>query len=70
MARAGDKVDTDLLVSDLVESNLSRGLQVKHPVCFDCFDKLLTKLDGKMKEQKDQQTIFSHQLMQLEKEIK
>ena len=39
----GEKTDTDLLVRDLIESNMRErgGLQVKYPVCFSCFDKIL-----------------------------
>ena len=36
----GDKVDSDLHVRDIVESNIEEtgGLQVKYPICFGCFD--------------------------------
>ena len=68
MSRAGDQVDADLLVKDLVESNLESGLQIKYPVCFDCFDKILSLLDLKMKEQQDKSNVFANQLRQLEEE--
>ena len=40
-SQVGEKTDSDLLVKDLVESNEQGGLQVKYPVCFACFDKIL-----------------------------
>jgi len=37
-------------VRDLIESNIAEqgGLQVKYPVCFACFDKILEQLDEKI----------------------
>ena len=42
-SQVGEKTDSDLLVRDLIESNIAEqgGLQVKYPVCFACFDKIL-----------------------------
>ena len=50
-SKVGNTVDRDLHIRDIVESNLEEhGLQVKYPVCFECFDKILTNLDEKTKE--------------------
>ena len=50
-SKVGDRVDRDLHIKDIVESNLEeQGLQVKYPVCFECFDKILANLDEKTKE--------------------
>ena len=56
----GEKTDTDLLVKDLIESNIKErgGLQIKYPVCFSCFDKILDQLDDKIKEKEEERVIY------------
>jgi hypothetical protein len=50
-SRAGDKIDTDLHVRDIVQSNIDKGLQIKYPICFDCYDRILENLNDKIGEQ-------------------
>lgn len=59
-SQVGEKTDSDLLVRDLVESNISEqgGLQVKYPVCFACFDKVLDQLDGKIAEKESERILY------------
>ena len=59
-SQVGEKTDSDLLVRDLVESNISEqgGLQVKYPVCFACFDKILDQLDDKIKEKEEDRVLY------------
>ena len=56
----GEKTDSDLLVKDLIESNIGEqgGLQVKYPVCFACFDKILEQLDEKIKSKEEERVIY------------
>ena len=63
-SQVGEKTDSDLLVRDLVESNISEqgGLQVKYPVCFACFDKVLDHLDTKIQEKEQERINYSSQL--------
>ena len=63
-SQVGEKTDTDLLVRDLIESNISEqgGLQVKYPVCFDCFDKILDQLDDKIVEKEKERATYGQQL--------
>jgi len=69
-SKAGDRVDRDLHIRDIVESNLEEnGLHVKYPVCFECFDKILANLDEKTKEKENQSQIYSQQLNQLEQDL-
>ena len=69
-SKAGDRVDRDLHIRDIVESNLEEnGLQVKYPVCFECFDKILANLDEKTKEKENQSQIYGQQLNQLEQDL-
>ena len=59
-SQVGEKTDSDLLVRDLIESNISEqgGLQVKYPVCFTCFDKILEQLDEKIKEKEEERIVY------------
>jgi len=59
-SQVGEKTDSDLLVRDLVESNISEqgGLQVKYPVCFACFDKILEQLDEKIGEKEEERILY------------
>ena len=50
LSKVGDRVDIDLHIKDIVESNLEDGIRVKYPVCFECFDRILVNVDGKIKE--------------------
>ena len=51
-------------IKDIVESNLEeQGLQVKYPVCFECFDKILANLDEKTKEKEAQSQVYSKQIV-------
>ena len=70
-SQVGEKTDTDLLVKDLVESNISEqgGLQVKYPVCFACFDKILEQLDDKIVEKEKERATYGQQLQQLEQDL-
>ena len=56
------------MVKDLIESNIGEqgGLQVKYPVCFACFDKILEQLDEKIKNKEEERVIYDQQLHQLE----
>ena len=58
-----------MLVRDLVESNIQSGLQVKYPVCFACFDKVLEQLDDKIGEKEEERVMYSQQLKQLEQDL-
>ena len=50
-SKFGDRTDRDLHVRDLIEKDLAdQGLQVKYPVCFECFDKILANIDEQTKE--------------------
>ena len=63
-SKVGDRVDRDLHIKDIVESNLEeQGLQVKYPVCFECFDKILANLDEKTKEKEAQSQVYSKQIV-------
>ena len=70
-SQVGEKTDSDLLVRDLIESNIAEqgGLQVKYPVCFACFDKILEQLDGKIKDKEEERIIYDSQLLQLEQDL-
>ena len=67
--KMGDRVDTDLHVRDLVQSNLDKGLQIKFPICFDCFDRILMNVDESIKDQSVSIKTYSEQLGLLEKEL-
>lgn len=56
----GEKTDSDLLVRDLIESNVTEqgGLQVKYPVCFACFDKILEQLDEKIQNKEEERITY------------
>lgn len=58
--RAGG-VHSDLLVKDIIEGNwdTTQGLQVKYPVCFDCFDKILASIDEKIAAKEQERITFS-----------
>ena len=60
-SKMGDKVDSDLHVRDIVESNIeeSGGLQVKYPICFNCFEKILSNLDEKIAEKVQERSVYS-----------
>lgn len=60
-SKLGDKVDSDLHVRDIVDSNIeeSGGLQVKYPICFSCFDKILSNLDEKIQEKVAERKVYS-----------
>jgi len=60
--KMGDRVDTDLHVRDLVLSNLDKGLQIKFPICFDCFDRILMNIDESIKDQSVSIKTYSEQL--------
>lgn len=70
-SQVGEKTDSDLLVRDLIESNVAEqgGLQVKYPVCFACFDKILEQLDDKIKEKEEERVTYGQQLLQLEQDL-
>ena len=59
-SQVGEKTDSDLLVKDLIESNISEqgGLQVKYPVCFACFDKILEQLGDKISEKENERATY------------
>ena len=61
--RKGDRVDTELFVKDLVQSNLDDGLQMKYPICFDCYDKILANLNEIYREQSSSMANYSEQLL-------
>lgn len=61
--RKGDRVDTELYVKDLVQSNLDDGLQMKYPICFDCYDKILANLNEIYREQSSSMANYSEQLL-------
>jgi hypothetical protein len=66
MTGLGEKVDSQLLVRDLVDSNIASGLQLSHPICFECFDKILGQMDSKIKDQKDECDQYTKHLLELE----
>jgi len=59
-SQVGEKTDSDLLVRDLIESNVGEqgGLQVKYPVCFACFDKILEQLDEKIATKEEERITY------------
>ena len=70
MQAVGESKNTDLLVRDLVESTTKSGLQLHHPICFDCFDKILGHLDEKIKDQESEKKLYAESLALLESEIR
>lgn len=68
-SKVGDKVDTDLHVRDLVMSNLDKGLQIKFPICFDCFDQILKNYEEALQEQSSSMNVYSEELRTIEKDI-
>lgn len=69
MTGLGEKIDSQLLVRDLVDSNIANGLQLSHPICFECFDKILKQLDSKIKDQEDECNQYATHLVQLERAV-
>jgi hypothetical protein len=61
--RKGERVDTELYVKDLVQSNLDDGLQMKYPICFDCYDKILANLNEIYSQQSSSMANYSEQLL-------
>ena len=59
-SKFGDRTDRDLHVRDLIEKDIAdQGLQVKYPVCFECFDKILSDIDEKTKEKEAQAQLYA-----------
>ena len=49
--KVGENVDTDLHVRDLIRSNLEKGLQIKYPICFECYDRILDNFQEEISQQ-------------------
>ena len=61
-SRVGDKIDIDLHVRDIVNSNIEKGLQIKYPICFECYDRILDNLQQIIGQQSSSMTTYAKEL--------
>ena len=59
--KVNDRSDRNLRIRDIVDSNNleDQGLQVKYPVCFECFDKIIENLDEKTKAKENKSKLYA-----------
>lgn len=62
-----NQVERELKIKDLVESsgddqNKAPQLQLKYPVCFECFDYIIKRLDGKIGTQEMERDTYIKEL--------
>lgn len=56
---SSDLIDKGTKISDLVEN---KQLKLKHPVCLECFDSIIEKLDKTMVEMREDSALYEEQL--------
>ena len=67
--RIGEKVDIDLHVRDIVNSSIEKGLQIKYPICFECYDRILNNFGEIIEGQSKSMNVYAEQLLMIEKDI-
>lgn len=58
-SRIGEKIDIDLRVRDIVNSNIDKGLQIKYPICFECYDRILDNFQQIIGQQSSSMTTYA-----------
>jgi hypothetical protein len=57
------QVEKDLTIKDLAEG---QNLQIKYPVCFECFDYVITRMDTKIQSKEKERELYLKELAKLE----
>lgn len=66
----GPDVQVDLILGDLIEGSIKEGgIKLQQPICSECFDKIFTRLNAKIKDQEESKKVYAEQLSILEDEI-
>lgn len=55
-----------LRIKDFAEQ---KTIQLKHPVCFECFEEILKQLEYKVKSQEQERDMYKAELQAIEKEL-
>jgi hypothetical protein len=61
-----NQVDKDLKIKDLVDAPPNTQLQLRYPVCFECFDTIIKKLEWKIQGQEKERDIYVREIKKLE----
>ncbi len=61
-----NQVDKDLKIKDLVEC---KSLQLKYPVCFDCFSTIIARLESKIQNKESERDVYMKELQKIEKKL-
>ena len=48
---------------------MAKNIQLKHPVCFECFVEILKQLEFKVKSQEQERDMYKQELATIEKEL-
>lgn len=64
-----NQVDKELKIKDLVECNPPQQLQVKYPVCFECFDSIIGKLETKITGQEQERDMYMKEIKKIEDKL-
>lgn len=56
-----------LRIKDFAEQD---NIQLRHPVCFECFDEILKQLEYKVKSQEEERKMYKIELQRIEEELK
>ena len=46
------------------------NIQLRHPVCFECFDEILKQLEHKVRSQEEERKMYKAELQKIEEELK
>ena len=56
-----------LRIKDFAEQ---KSIQLRHPVCFECFGEILKNLEQKVKNEEQQRDMYKAELQEIERELK
>mmetsp|Transcript_12953 Transcript_12953/g.21914 ORF Transcript_12953/g.21914 Transcript_12953/m.21914 type:complete len:235 (+) Transcript_12953:218-922(+) len=62
----GDQALKSLKIKDLAEQ---QNIQLRHPLCFECFGEILAKLKFKIKKYEAEKKFFKEEIAQLDQEL-
>lgn len=59
-----------LKIKDFADAvTAAKNIQLKHPVCFECFDEILKQLEFKVKSQEQERDMYKQELSRIEEEL-
>eukprot|EP00347_Sterkiella_histriomuscorum_P012786 403367229 len=64
-----NQVDKDLKIKDLVETGQAQQLQLKYPICFECFDCIIKRLYEKIHGEEEDMGLYVKELQKVEKKL-